>query len=508
MLDRYRYISRLGSGGSSTVMLAEDTVLGRLVALKRVYASDDVTARSRLHREAVIGATVSHPNLVSVFDIFTSDDGDEVIVMEYVEGETLAAKIRRGDRMDLPSALAVLNGVSSALDAIHARGIIHRDVKPANVLLGADGLVKLADLGIASVPDGTEITTGDRILGTFRYMAPEQLESSRATPAVDVYALAMLAFEALSGQRARHEPNPLALAHAIASQPPPDLRAVWPEAPDGAADVLRRGMARDPNERPLSAGELVAQLREALEPRPTRAVRPLPLNTGSVRRRSGGALVAVAATVLAALAVAAIVLAYSGKPRQSVAAAQVIRPASHPVHHPVSRPVVARTKHRAAPVHKTSRAASQATVSASGPSTTVGSAASSSTQPPVAPPVPAPSPPPTANTTAGSPIGAVEAFYHLAASHQFAAAWGLMDPAFRQQLEGYQGLEATMAAERAIIFNAADLVDQSPNSAVVSVRTTSVQDSGSQSCSGTVNLLRAGSAAPGWVLDHIAISCV
>jgi hypothetical protein len=83
-----------------------------------------------------------------------------------------------------------------------------------------------------------------------------------------------------------------------------------------------------------------------------------------------------------------------------------------------------------------------------------------------------------------------------------------MDPAFRQQLEGYQGLEATMAAERAIIFNAADLVDQSPNSAVVSVRTTSVQDSGSQSCSGTVNLLRAGSAAPGWVLDHIAISCV
>jgi hypothetical protein len=108
----------------------------------------------------------------------------------------------------------------------------------------------------------------------------------------------------------------------------------------------------------------------------------------------------------------------------------------------------------------------------------------------------------------GSPIAAVESFYHLAASHNFGAAWNLMDPAFRQQLQGYQGLEATMAAERAIIFNGADVVNQSPSSALVAVRTTSVQNSGSQNCSGTVNLLRAGSAAPGWVLDHIAISCV
>jgi hypothetical protein len=165
--------------------------------------------------------------------------------------------------------------------------------------------------------------------------------------------------------------------------------------------------------------------------------------------------------------------------------------------------------HRAAAVHKTSRPASPTTASSSsGVSSSASTSSSGVSSSTPAQAAPAPSPPATTDVAAGSPIDAVETFYHLAASHQYAAAWNLMDAAFRQQLEGYQGLQATMAAERSIIFNGADLVDRSPSSAVVSVRTTSVQDNGSQNCSGTVNLLRADSVAPGWMLDHIAINCV
>ncbi|MBV8430450.1 MAG: serine/threonine protein kinase, partial [Solirubrobacterales bacterium] len=237
----------------STVELAEDTLLGRQVALKRMHTPDDVRGHSRLRREALVGASLTHPNLVSIFDILTTDHGEDVIVMEYVEGQTLADAVQTGAKPDVGTTLKILAGVSAALDAIHEQGIIHRDVKPANILLGDAGSVKLADLGIAAVLDRTQITTAGTVLGTFSYMAPEQLEGDRATPAVDVYALAAVAFEALSGRRARNEPNPVALAHAISTQPPPDLRQAWPAAPPAAAEVLKRAMSRNPAERPRSA---------------------------------------------------------------------------------------------------------------------------------------------------------------------------------------------------------------------------------------------------------------
>ncbi len=253
----------------STVVLAEDTLLGRRVALKRMHASEDVRRGSRLRREALIGASVSHPNLVPIYDIVTAEDGESVIVMEYVEGETLRDAVRRDGPLPTPKVLKVLGGVAAALDAIHAQGIVHRDVKPANILLGSDGTTKLADLGVASSPDRTRITTEGGVVGTFSYMAPEQLGGVTATHAVDVYALAAVAFEALSGRKARIEPHPLALAHAIANSPPPDLREAWPQAPADAAKLLVRGMSRNPNDRPRSAGELVGRLREALAPETT-----------------------------------------------------------------------------------------------------------------------------------------------------------------------------------------------------------------------------------------------
>jgi serine/threonine-protein kinase len=290
-LSRYRYISTLGSGGMARVDLAEDTLLGRRVALKRMNDAADAQALSRLRREAVTGASLSHPSLVSIYDVLNTENGHLVIVMEYVPGETLRARINRGGKLPAEDALRILEGVGAGLDAIHARGIVHRDVKPSNILLGADGVVKLADLGIASVPDGSRITTSGSIIGSLSYMAPEQLADTRASAAIDIYALAAVAFEMLAGRKARREPNAVALAHALATQPPPDLRAAWPEAPVAAAELLSRGMARDPKARPRSASELVARLKAALAPEPTAPMAapeaaPLPVTAVLADRRA------------------------------------------------------------------------------------------------------------------------------------------------------------------------------------------------------------------------------
>lgn len=515
------------------MVLAEDTLLSRLVALKRVHAPDDVAARSRLRREAVIGASLSHPNLVSIYDVVTSDEAEDVIVMEYVEGETLASKLRRGEKPSVGETIEMLAGVSAALDAIHARGIVHRDVKPGNVLIGKDGSVKLADLGIAAVPDRTQITTTGGVLGTYRYMAPEQLEGAPATPAVDVYGLAAVAFEALSGKKARDDANPIALAHALATQPPPDLRTAWTAAPAPAAEVLMRAMSRDPQARPRSAGEFTTLLRGAFEQPPSpvvaaaarapkRARRPAHTPGASSPRRVGGAVLAAAATLLAAMAVAAIVLANTRKPRQAVASAHVTRAATVPKSN--STPVVSqrptifhttshqRTTRAHARVHPSTVAPAPSTV-APAPSTVASAPVTSSSQASTTPAVSSPpvssAPAPQVTTPVStSPIDAVEAFYHLAASHEYPAAWALMDPAFRSQLEGFNGLQATMAATRSITFDGASVLNESDSAATVSVRTTSFRDSGVQNCGGTVNLLRAGDTSPGWVLDHIDISCV
>ena len=298
-LSRYRDISTLGSGGMATVVLAQDTLLGREVALKRMHTAADPSGTARLRREALVGASISHANLVGIYDVVTTDEGDVVIVMEYVEGENLRDALRREGQLPVTETLRILEGVAAGLDAIHQQGIVHRDVKPANILLGANGSVKLADLGIAAVSDRTRITSAGTVLGSFSYMAPEQLEDAPATRAIDVYALSAVAYEALSGVQAHRESNPLAVAHAIATQPPPDLRQVWSAAPPAAAELLLAGMARDPAQRPRSAGELVARLRAALEPQETqrapavapRARKPSPAPIAA----AGGALAGAAA---------------------------------------------------------------------------------------------------------------------------------------------------------------------------------------------------------------------
>jgi serine/threonine-protein kinase len=259
----------------ATVLLAEDERLGRQVAVKRLHAESPEDTARRFRREARLGASLNHPNVVAVFDIVSDDEG-VLIVMEYVEGETLRDAIERGP-LAPARAVEVLRGVAGALDHAHGEGIVHRDVKPANVLLGRDGRIKLADLGIATAVEGTRITMSGTVLGTAAYMAPEQLEGHKPGPASDIYSLAVLAWESLSGQRAYDGRTPLEIAHRKASDPPPSLASVRPEAPPAAVELLERAMGPDPAARPPTAGAFVDELDQALaQPAAVAQPRPVP----------------------------------------------------------------------------------------------------------------------------------------------------------------------------------------------------------------------------------------
>src|SRR3954447_16898990 len=195
---RYRVTERLGSGGMATVYLAEDERLGRRVAVKRLHAGTPEDTAKRFSREARLGASLNHPNVVTVYDTVPDEDS-VVIVMEHVDGESLADALRRGP-IEPGETVRILRGVAATLDHAHEHGIVHRDVKPANVLLSPSGDLKLGDLGIATAVEGTRITHSGSVMGTAAYMAPEQLDGAKARPATDIYALAAVAYERLAGR--------------------------------------------------------------------------------------------------------------------------------------------------------------------------------------------------------------------------------------------------------------------------------------------------------------------
>src|SRR3954471_8052822 len=273
LAGRYRVLDRLGAGGMATVYLAEDERLGRKVAVKRLHADSPEDAARRFDREAKVGASLSHPNLVTVFDTVADDEG-VLIVMEYVEGENLAELMAR-ERVPAEQAVSIIRQIGGALDHAHQAGVIHRDVKPANILITRDGKARLVDLGIATASERTQITAAGTVLGTPSYMAPEQLEGGKITKEVDIYALAAVAFQLLSGTKPRSGRTPVEIAHQIANEPTPDLRDAWSDAPPAAAQALQQAMARDPAERPRSAGQLARALDDsfkATRPATTRAI--------------------------------------------------------------------------------------------------------------------------------------------------------------------------------------------------------------------------------------------
>jgi serine/threonine protein kinase len=300
--SRYELGDRIASGGMADVFEARDRTLDRRVAIKRLRADlPDEGARDRFTREAYALAAFSHPNAVAVYDA-GDDGGGPYIVMELVDGPTLAAYLRERGRLSFEEATSILDQMLAVLGAAHARGIVHRDVKPANVLMAEDGHVKLADFGIAKVLSDAsgDLTLQGHVLGTPTYLAPERVAGQDATPESDLYSLAVIGYEMVAGKPPFKGEHVAATLAAHQRAPVPSLLDVRPDAPDAYMDVIERGLAKDPDARFASADDMRTALTEPafestqavrtitmpIAPTPLRDPEPTPTPTPPPRRQT------------------------------------------------------------------------------------------------------------------------------------------------------------------------------------------------------------------------------
>ena len=281
---RYRVLRHIADGGMASVWAAEDELLGRLVAVKvlaRAYEADE-RARRRFLREARAAAKLGDcRHVVTVYDIGEHDDR-AFMVMEHFAGGTVADRLRERRRLPRPVALRWLRETAIALDCAHGHDVVHRDVKPGNLLLDDHGRLAVGDFGIATVASEASITQTGQVLGTAAYISPEQARGLAATAASDRYALAVVAFELLTGSRPFDVDHPAAQARAHVQAEIPVASDVGDDLPRAVDAVLRDGLAKDPDARPPSAEDLVDRLQDALGdeatavvPPPTAATRPL-----------------------------------------------------------------------------------------------------------------------------------------------------------------------------------------------------------------------------------------
>jgi tRNA A-37 threonylcarbamoyl transferase component Bud32 len=262
---RYRLDAQIGSGGMSTVYRAFDAVLERRVAVKLMHAeiAADSDQLERFRREARAVAQLSHPHVVGVIDA-GEDEGHPYIVFEYVEGETLKDRIRRMDRLPVDEAIAYAIEIARALGAAHAQQIVHRDVKPQNVLIDEEGSAKVTDFGIARSLDEEGLTAEGRVLGTTDYVSPEQALGRDVNGQCDIYSLGVVLFEMLTGDVPYHSENPVAVAMKHVREDLPDVQLRRPEVSASLASVLDRMTDKDLDGRYPDAHELVADLEDAL----------------------------------------------------------------------------------------------------------------------------------------------------------------------------------------------------------------------------------------------------
>jgi serine/threonine-protein kinase len=263
LAERYRLTARLAVGGMGEVWTAEDTRLARQVAVKILKSelTSDPEFVDRFRSEARITASLNDPGIASVHDygeVASIPGGARdtaYLVMELVNGEPLSAVLARTPRLSATRTLDVLEQSGRALQVAHARSLVHRDIKPGNILITPAGQVKITDFGIAKVAHQVPVTRGGLVMGTAQYLAPEQAAGREALPASDVYALGVVAFECLAGRRPFDGDNPVAVATAHVQQPPPPLP---PDVPPAVAALVMRMLAKDPAQRYPDGASLAA----------------------------------------------------------------------------------------------------------------------------------------------------------------------------------------------------------------------------------------------------------
>ena len=264
LAGRYRLCRRLADGGMGQVWQAVDELLHRPVAVKLPHDehAEDPAFVGRLRAEARLAAAVSHPGIASVFDYGEARTADgsaptAFLVMELVQGEPLSALLAQEGRLGLEPSLDIVAQAALALGAAHRTGLVHRDVKPANLLVRADGVVKVTDFGVARSPDEEACGPDDALAGTAGYLSPEQAVGRPATAASDVYALGLVAYECLAGRRPFTGDHPIAVALAHLTEAPPPLPD---DVPSPVAALVGQAMAKEPRRRPSDAWSFARRL--------------------------------------------------------------------------------------------------------------------------------------------------------------------------------------------------------------------------------------------------------
>src|SRR3981081_544789 len=287
---RYLLEARIGTGGMSTVYRAFDETLQRQVAIKLM--NREVTSASdqleRFRREARAVAQLSHPAIVGVIDA-GEDEGRPYIVFEYVEGETLKGGIGGRGRLPIAEAVAYAIEIARALGAAHARHIVHRDVKPQNVLIDEEGSAKVTDFGIARTLDEEGLTADGRVLGTTDYVSPEQALGQRVTGQSDLYSLGIVLFEMLTGDVPFKGDNQVAVAMKHVREDVPDVQTLRPELSAATAAVLDRAVSKDVSRRYADAAGMAGELEEVLAIETSRSGQATGEVTTILRSLPGGA---------------------------------------------------------------------------------------------------------------------------------------------------------------------------------------------------------------------------
>jgi serine/threonine protein kinase len=375
---RYGNVRPLAHGGMGEIYVATDSLLGRDVAVKVLaerYARD-AQLRERFKREALAAARLSgNDHIVTIFDVGEHDD-TPFIVMEYLAGGSLERRVQGAKACAPGQVLDWLEQAASALDAAHAAGIVHRDVKPGNLLLDERDHVKVADFGVASAAGMDSFTQTGTVLGTAGYLSPEQARGERATAASDRYALAVVAWELLTGRRPFERESAPAEAAAHVNAPVPSVHGASPELPRSFDAVFARALAKSPSERFPSASDFVSELRSAFHDDagdtvwmapPTPRVPTAPTRVATTRRRSAWWIPLLLGAVIAGAVVAVVLTSRDSK--------QAATPGPRTVIHTVT-----------------------------GPGTTVVTTATTASSPPPPPSPPPPSPPPPPSGANGSQL--------------------------------------------------------------------------------------------------------